>query len=115
VLSKDKLKASGVVSVVDPDRCAVCLTCVRVCPYNVPVIGDKGAAEIDPLLCRGCGSCASDCPGSAIQLLHFRDAQLDAKSRAQTHTRLEKTESKPEAAKQPAEPKKTERRRHERV
>jgi len=84
VLSKEKLKASGVVSQVDPDRCAVCLNCVRVCPYGVPRIGDEGCAEIDPIQCRGCGSCASDCPGRAIQLLHFTDDQLAAKSQALT-------------------------------
>jgi len=82
VLSKDKLTASGVVSEVDPDKCSVCLTCVRVCPYGVPIIGDKGTAEIDPIGCRGCGSCASECPGGAIQLKHFRDDNLIAKSTA---------------------------------
>jgi heterodisulfide reductase subunit A len=84
VLSKERLTASGVVSEVDPDRCAVCLTCVRVCPYDVPVVGANGTAEIDPIQCRGCGSCAAECPGLAIELKHFRDDQLIAKSTALT-------------------------------
>ncbi len=84
VLAKERLTASGVVSEVNPDQCAVCLTCVRVCPYNVPVVGDEGTAEIDPIQCRGCGICASECPGRAIQLRHFRDEQLIAKSAALT-------------------------------
>ena len=83
ILSKDKLTASGVISEVDPDKCAVCLTCVRECPYNVPVIdSEQGAAYIDPIQCRGCGSCASVCPGQAIQLRHYRDEQVFAKSTA---------------------------------
>ena len=84
VLAKDHLTASGVVSEVNPEQCAVCLTCVRVCPYDVPVVGTEGTAEIDPIQCRGCGSCASECPGQAIQLKHFRDDQLIAKTRALT-------------------------------
>lgn len=50
---------------VDNDKCAACLTCVRVCPYNVPKIhGDK--AYMDPLICQSCGICASECPARAI-------------------------------------------------
>jgi heterodisulfide reductase subunit A-like polyferredoxin len=93
VLAKDHLTASGVVSEVDPDKCAVCLTCVRVCPYGVPIVGDQGTAEIDPIQCRGCGSCASECPGEAIQLRHFRDDQLIAKSTALT--RKEASDERP--------------------
>jgi len=59
-----------------------CLTCVRVCPYDVPVINAKGEAEIDPAKCKGCGSCAAECPAEAIELMHFKEDQLEAKSRA---------------------------------
>jgi heterodisulfide reductase subunit A len=79
VLSKDQIQISGVVSVVDADKCAACLTCVRVCPYNVPVINRNGAAEIEAAMCHGCGICASECPGKAITLQHFTDEQVMAK------------------------------------
>jgi len=79
VLSKDQIQISGVVSVVDADKCAACLTCVRVCPYNVPVINQKGVAEIEAAMCHGCGICASECPGKAITLQHFTDEQVMAK------------------------------------
>ncbi|MDY6933699.1 MAG: FAD-dependent oxidoreductase [Spirochaetota bacterium] len=79
VLSKDKLQADAVIAQVNPELCAACLTCVRVCSNKVPFINNDGVAEINPALCRGCGSCASDCPGKAIELQHFRDAQLIAK------------------------------------
>jgi heterodisulfide reductase subunit A len=82
ILSQEMLQVGGVVAVVEGERCAACLTCVRVCPYNVPVINAKGEAEIDLAKCKGCGSCAAECPARAIELMHFRDPQLWAKVQA---------------------------------
>jgi heterodisulfide reductase subunit A len=67
---------------VDPGRCALCLTCVRTCPYGVPRVGAHAHAEIEPALCHGCGTCAAECPGKAIELQHYTDAQLIAKTAA---------------------------------
>jgi heterodisulfide reductase subunit A-like polyferredoxin len=78
ILSKPELMAGGIVATVDAERCAACLTCVRVCPYEVPVISDDGVAVIDPVECRGCGTCAAECPGKAIQLPGYRDDQFIA-------------------------------------
>jgi len=77
VLTKARLVASSTVAHVDADRCSVCLTCVRACPYGVPRI-EPGAetAAIDPAACQGCGVCASECPGKAITLRHFSDEQV---------------------------------------
>jgi heterodisulfide reductase subunit A-like polyferredoxin len=82
ILSKEKILVGGVVAVVEGERCAACLTCVRVCPYSVPVINAKGEAEIDLVKCKGCGSCVAECPARAIELMHFRDPQLWAKCQA---------------------------------
>jgi heterodisulfide reductase subunit A len=82
ILSKKGILVGGVVASVNPDRCAVCLTCVRTCPYGVPRIGDEGYAVIDPAECRGCGACVAECPGKAISLQHFTDEQIIAKTDA---------------------------------
>jgi heterodisulfide reductase subunit A-like polyferredoxin len=82
ILSQEALQVGGVVAVVEGERCAACLTCVRVCPYEVPAINVKGEAEIDLAKCKGCGSCAAECPARAIELMHFRDPQLWAKCSA---------------------------------
>ncbi len=76
LLSQKEMKFPGVISKVDPDKCAVCLTCVRLCPYGAPFINENHKAEIVPALCQGCGICASVCPGKAIDLQHFRDDQV---------------------------------------
>jgi heterodisulfide reductase subunit A len=82
VLSQDTITIGGIISVVDPEKCAACLTCVRVCPYNVPVITDEHTAYIEPAACQGCGICSADCPAGAITLQHYRDVQLIEKTKA---------------------------------
>ena len=80
VLSKEAIWVGGVTAEVNPDKCAVCCTCVRTCPYNVPIIGPDGYAVIDAAGCQGCGCCVAECPGKAITLKHFTDQQLIAKT-----------------------------------
>ena len=71
---------------VDPRKCAVCLSCVRLCPHaaidversgegNVyaPPAGEPtdavwGAARVEPAACFGCGICVAECPARAITL-----------------------------------------------
>ncbi len=79
VLAQEEMQGRALVAWVDPEKCAVCLTCVRSCPYNVPVIDyQNDTAYIDPAKCQGCGVCVSECPGKAIQLKHFTDVQIIA-------------------------------------
>jgi len=83
VLAQEKMSVGGAVAVVDPEKCAVCLTCVRICPYQVPVIDHTvPTASIDPAACQGCGLCASECPGKAITLQNFTDSQIIAQGAA---------------------------------
>lgn len=74
-LSKNSIESSGVVAVVQPDKCAACLTCVRLCPFNAPRINNY-AAEIQPVLCQGCGTCAGECPNKAITLQSYKDVMF---------------------------------------
>jgi heterodisulfide reductase subunit A-like polyferredoxin len=82
LLSKEMITVSGVVARVEGEKCAACLTCVRICPYEVPIINAKGEAEIEVAKCHGCGCCAAECPAKAIQLGHYRDDQILAKCEA---------------------------------
>ena len=82
ILAKDNIMVGGIVAVVEPEKCAVCLTCVRTCPFGVPYIGDEGHAVIEPAICQGCGACVSECPGKAITLQFFTDEQILAKAQA---------------------------------
>jgi heterodisulfide reductase subunit A-like polyferredoxin len=87
ILASDTMTVGGRVAVVDPEKCVGCLTCVRVCPYDVPEVqaslvgvgGFVGAVHIEPAVCQGCGSCVAECPAKAIELMHYTDAQILAK------------------------------------
>ena len=72
ILRNKTLQAGGIVAVVDRSRCAVCCTCVRVCPFDIPRIVD-GVSFIDSGLCKGCGACAAECPGKAISLVMYEE------------------------------------------
>jgi heterodisulfide reductase subunit A-like polyferredoxin len=76
-LSKDEIKLSAIKAYVDTDHCVKCLTCVRSCPFEVPVFNvATGEVEIDPALCQGCGVCACVCPRQTIQLNYYEDDQI---------------------------------------
>jgi len=78
ILKKDTVQTGGLVAEVRTEKCAVCCTCVRTCPFHIPVIDyEVGAAFIDPALCRGCGMCVAECPGKAIVMSSCSDEMLN--------------------------------------
>ncbi|MBW1732077.1 MAG: CoB--CoM heterodisulfide reductase iron-sulfur subunit A family protein [Deltaproteobacteria bacterium] len=81
ILRKDTIEVGGTVAEVQPEKCAVCCTCVRTCPFHIPYIDhDRGAAYIDPALCMGCGMCVAECPGKAIVMATCSDQMLNQTS-----------------------------------
>ena len=87
ILAQDTIMTNARVAQVDPSLCVGCLTCVRICPYEVPKISNDytgvgeilGAAFVEPAICHGCGTCVSECPAQAIQLMHYTDVQTLSK------------------------------------
>jgi coenzyme F420-reducing hydrogenase delta subunit/Pyruvate/2-oxoacid:ferredoxin oxidoreductase delta subunit len=55
------------------DKCATCLTCLRVCPYHVPYLDDSGTIQIPADQCQACGICVAECPARAIVLRKPQD------------------------------------------
>jgi len=56
-----------------PDRCAACLTCVRVCPYHVPRLDPTGSVEVPADQCQACGVCVGECPARVLSLRKPQD------------------------------------------
>jgi len=81
------------VAEVDPAKCALCLTCARVCPHSAITIdryAEKNiyatdgygremtwdAARVLPVQCYGRGICVGSCPTKAIDLKHQTDHEI---------------------------------------
>lgn len=64
----------GLGAEVKVEKCAACLTCLRVCPYGVPVINWR--AYISEEACQACGICAAACPAGAITIRGLRDSDV---------------------------------------
>ncbi|OQX18792.1 MAG: 4Fe-4S ferredoxin [Desulfobulbaceae bacterium A2] len=71
-----QLVAKGKAAEVQRDLCVSCLTCVRVCPWEIPHIDQGGVAHIDVERCRACGICVAECPARAIVLHQSEDERL---------------------------------------
>lgn len=78
IITEQDLLDKGKSAWVERDLCVSCLTCVRVCPWEIPQIGGKGVAEISAKDCRGCGICVAECPVQAIKLNESEDEKLIA-------------------------------------
>ena len=77
-ISEQDLLDKGKAAWVERDLCVSCLTCVRVCPWQIPQMDNQGIAAIDARTCRACGICVAECPAQAIQLNQSEDERLIA-------------------------------------
>jgi len=58
------------------EKCAQCLTCMRVCPHGAPSIKMGGFIYFDPEACHACGACSALCPAQAISLEGFSEEEM---------------------------------------
>jgi heterodisulfide reductase subunit A len=77
LLAKGTVRTRAEISVIDPDLCSGCRSCLDVCPYSA-IRFDEGraVAVVNEALCQGCGSCAAACPSSSAGVKHFTDRQV---------------------------------------
>jgi heterodisulfide reductase subunit A len=94
ILSKDQIRASGVVAQVDEYLCRGCERCADVCEFGAVEFvemaresafcalpseaSSRTVARVNPVLCKGCGACAVVCPTCAMRAAHFTGEQVTA-------------------------------------
>ncbi len=77
LLSQKSLEVELSNAVIDPDKCVLCLTCLRSCPHKaIRINHEEGAAESIPEACQKCGICAGECPAKAIELPAYTDTLI---------------------------------------
>jgi ferredoxin len=65
--------------VIDEEKCALCLTCLRSCPWEALSIGGtlkRRRVEVEEERCHHCGICTGLCPARAITLLGYETNEL---------------------------------------
>lgn len=65
----------------DRKKCAICLTCYRVCPHRAISVVNRRPVFSD-LACKVCGMCAAECPMDALQLHNYPDGRFQAELQA---------------------------------
>jgi len=78
LMGRGKINIEPYYSIVDEDKCTACEVCISVCPYNAIALNERGHAEVNPALCKGCGTCTSTCVSGAITSQHYTDGQIAA-------------------------------------
>jgi heterodisulfide reductase subunit A-like polyferredoxin len=65
------------IPVVNKEKCAYCLTCVRVCPFGAMTKDPaQRVAMVCSSACKACGLCAAECPARAIELRNLSSLQV---------------------------------------
>jgi len=84
LLARKTIRTSGTTAEVIPTKCAKCGVCVSICPYSAASFIPEtekyfpGKAQIESVLCKGCGLCESSCRSGAIRLKGFDNNQIFA-------------------------------------
>ena len=76
------IQGSEITAIISAENCALCLTCVKICPFGAIQVDEEGVPEIRGELCRGCGACAAECPAGVIRMSRYTEAELTAQIRA---------------------------------
>ncbi len=68
------------------EKCAACLTCMRVCPHDVPMLKIGGYLYFNAEACHACGACESQCPAQAISLEGHSEEEMSQRLQRQLAT-----------------------------
>jgi len=77
LIAREHIPSGKVVAFVRHSLCSLCEQCIDACPYGARTIDyDHEKVLVNPVMCHGCGSCATVCPNSASILEGFPEQQM---------------------------------------
>ena len=77
ILSHDHLPSGKIISTVRHSLCILCERCVDACPYAARQVDpDQDRIVVNPVMCQGCGECATVCLNSAAVVRGFTGVQM---------------------------------------
>jgi len=77
ILARERIPAGKVVASVRHSLCSLCERCIEACPYGARTIDyENEKVQVNPIMCQGCGSCATVCPNSAAILEGYVGQQM---------------------------------------
>jgi ferredoxin len=85
ILARDSWELDSIISRPIDENCDGCAFCVDACPFHaislLEYVRDgktKKTVAVNPVLCKGCGSCMATCPKDGIYVAGFTLNQLGA-------------------------------------
>ncbi len=85
MFARDHLTREPEIACIDQRSCSGCFTCLQACPYQAisrQEITDRAgqvlryAAQVNPGLCMGCGTCVAVCRSKSADLAGFSEQQV---------------------------------------
>ncbi|MBI5460372.1 ferredoxin:CoB-CoM heterodisulfide reductase subunit HdrA [Methanobacterium sp.] len=76
-LMNGNLEVEPFVATINTSQCDLCKKCMDICKYKAIYVQEDNLA-IDPIACKGCGICLSQCPEEAISIMGNADEKLFA-------------------------------------
>jgi heterodisulfide reductase subunit A len=78
-ISKGEVEVEPIQAFIDPELCAGCRLCNKLCPYGAILFDqEERISKVNEAICKGCGTCVAACPSSAAKAKGFSDIQMFA-------------------------------------
>ncbi len=75
LIDQGTIELDPVVAEVNKVLCTGCGLCAEACPYGAVQVENR-TSVVNSFLCKGCGTCTAACRNKAISLIHYDDRQI---------------------------------------
>lgn len=75
LIDQGSISLDPIIAQVNKVLCAGCGLCEKACPYGSIHVENR-TSVVNSYLCKGCGTCSAACRNKAVTLIHFDDRQI---------------------------------------